>query len=274
MLSVLSIALLSACGGGSGTFSPNDPRNLPQNQNQTQTDTGTAPKVVDKTDPTINKFLTEIKDVGQQNSPIVASVDNNDNKVIDPADAVRFNQPGVVSEITTYKEIPEKLRPEGVTYGDDVVVMRDVNNRWNFIVDSGTVDLNTIPTNSFPRDAGTNKITKKRENGVLNDYGGTIDRRFNRILLFSPIVNNGTTNIVNPDGYLSAYFRSPGAAGWSYQTFGYFFGDANNRFLDRTPSLAIKASADKPSRVKCRQPALPSTTALATAITTATRSRR
>ena len=233
MLSVLSVALLAACGGGSGTFSPTDQSHKGLIPDGTNNNSGNAPKVVDKTDPTINKFLVEIKDVGQQNSPSVSSVDNNNNKVIDPADDIRFNQPGIVSEITTYKEIPDGSKPEGVTYGDDVIVMRDVNNLWNFTVDSGTVDLNTAFTpNHFPRDAGTNKITKKRENGVLRDYGGTIDRRFNRILLFAPIVNNGTANITNPNGYLSSFFRSPGAAGWSYQTFGSFFGNSNNRFLD------------------------------------------
>ena len=251
MLSVLSIALLSACGGGSGTFSPNDPRNLPQNQNQTQNNTGTAPKVIDKTDPTIDKFLVAIDGQGQQNSPTVSSVDNNDNKIIDTADDVRFNQPGVVSEITTCSKKPGGCDPKDSNKGsdnnggsgggsggsggsdsnkNDPIVMRDVNNKWHYVVDYGTVDWNTVPPNDFPRDAGTNKITKKRENGVLRDYGGTIDRRFNDILLFAPVANG----VANPNGYLSAYFRSPAAAGWSYQTFGYFFGSANNGFLDRS----------------------------------------
>ncbi len=49
MLSVLSVALLAACGGGEqGTFSPNDPRNQTQNQNSSTK----RPKVVDKNEPT------------------------------------------------------------------------------------------------------------------------------------------------------------------------------------------------------------------------------
>ena len=247
MLSVLSVALLAACGGGSGTFSPTDQSHkglIPDGTNNKGTN---GPKVVDKTDPTINIFLVEIDGEGQQLSPSVSSVDNNDNKVIDPRDEVRFNQPGVVSEITTCSKKPGGCDPQDSNKGggsggsggsggtdnkdkNDPIVMRDINNRWNYVVDYGTVDWNTVPANYFPRDAGTNKITKKRENGVLRDYGGTIDRRFNDILLFAPVANG----VANPNGYLSAYFRSPAAAGWSYQTFGYFFGGANNGFLDRS----------------------------------------
>ena len=251
MLSVLSVALLAACGGGEqGTFSPNDPRNQTQNQNSSTK----RPKVVDKTDPTIDKFLVAIDGQGQQNSPTVSSVDNNDNRIIDTADDVRFNQPGVVSEITTCSKKPGGCDPQdsnknsssgtggtggtgggtggtgGTDSKNDPIVMRDVNNKWHYIVDYGTVDWNTVPANQFPRDAGTNKITKKRENGVLRAYGGTIDRRFNDILLFAPVANG----VANPNDYLSAYFRNPSAAGWSYQTFGYFFGSANNGFLDRS----------------------------------------
>ena len=236
MLSVLSVALLAACGGGSGTFSPTDQSHkglIPDGTNNKGTN---GPKVVDKTDPTINKFLVNMENEGQQLSPTAVSVDNNDNKIIDPADEIRFNQPGIVSEITTASKIPNNSNnSNNNSNNNDPVVMRDVNGRWNYLVDSGTVDWNTIFANGFPRDAGTNKVTKKRENGVLKDYGGTIDRRFNEILLFAPIVSTGNnTGIANPNGYLSSYFRSPAAAGWSYQTFGYFFGSANKGFLDRS----------------------------------------
>ena len=258
MLSVLSVALLAACGGGSGTFSPTDQSHKGLIPDGTNNNSGNAPKVVDKTDPTINKFLVNMEDEGQQLSPTAVSVDNNDNKIIDPADEGRFNQPGAVSEITTKSKMPQNPNSGGTGTGtgsgsgnsgsgnsgssstttNDPIVMRDINNRWHYVVAHGTADLNTLLPAQFPRDAGTNKITKKRENGVLRDYGGTIDRRFNSILLFAPIVtldpSNPNVGIANPDNYLSVYFRNPAAAGWSYQTFGYFFGSANKGFLDRS----------------------------------------
>lgn len=249
MLSVLSVALLAACGGGPGTFSPNDKSSSALKPNVNNNNNGAnGPKVIDKTDPTINRFLVNMENEGQQLSPTVVSVDNNNNKIIDPADEIRFNQPGIVSEITTCSKKPGGCDPQdsnkgsGSTGGsggssgtdnkdkNDPIVMRDVNNRWHYVVAHGTADLNALLPTQFPRDAGTNKITKKRENGVLRDYGGTIDRRFNSVLLFAPVANG----VANPNGYLSAYFRNPAAAGWSYQTFGYFFGSANNGFLDRS----------------------------------------
>ena len=121
MLSVLSVALLAACGGGSGTFSPTDQSHkglIPDGTNNKGTN---GPKVVDKTDPTINIFLVEIDGEGQQLSPSVSSVDNNDNKVIDPRDEVRFNQPGVVSEITTCSKKPGGCDPQDSNKGGDAL---------------------------------------------------------------------------------------------------------------------------------------------------------
>ena len=229
ILSILSVAMLAACGGGGmGTFSPNDPRNKTKNSNQTDTKSGVQVNRVSQNEPTVEKFLTNVDGIGQQNSPIVASVDNNDNKKIDTADRVSFNQPGLVSEIfgTGSNNSGTNASPR---------TMRDINNISHEIVFHGTVDLNEVARQAtgkyaFPHDAGTIKINKKRVNGGLEDYGGTIDRRFNEIMLFTR--NQGGQG--NSNDYLAAYFRSPGMAGWSYQTFGYFFGSANNGFLDRS----------------------------------------
>ena len=241
MLSVLSVAMLAACGGGEmGTFSPNDPRNQTDGKN---TNTSTAPKAVDRKDPAINRFLTSMQGedaTGQQNSPTVASVDNNDNKKIDPTDRVSFNQPGIVSLIVGVDKASEYGFKNGSNTNNNNnnnsdsnskfnrLVMQDVNNQWHDVHVLGTVDLNAIAPNFFPRDAGTNKIHYKRINGQLTDFGGTIDRRFNGLWLFTTSADGKA----NPDGYLSAFFRNPASAGFSYQTFGYFFGNANNGFLD------------------------------------------
>ena len=184
ILSILSVAMLAACGGGGmGTFSPNDPRNKTKNSNQTDTKSGVQVNRVSQNEPTVEKFLTNVDGIGQQNSPIVASVDNNDNKKIDTADRVSFNQPGLVSEIfgTGSNNSGTNASPR---------TMRDINNISHEIVFHGTVDLNEVARQAtgkagFPHDAGTIKINKKRVNGGLEDYGGTIDRRFNEIMLFT-----------------------------------------------------------------------------------------
>ena len=259
MLSVLSVALLAACGGGSGTFSPNDPRNQTQNQNSSTK----RPKVVDKNDPTVREFLVNVAGIGQQLSPTVVSIDNNNNKRIDPADGIRFDQPGIVSEICPMSECkgyppPNGNPPNGGNNNGgnyiggnniggnnnggnnddktkiDPVLMMDVNRVYHDVVDSSTVDWESVDRR-YPRDAGVTKITKKRINGQLHDYGGTIDRRFNQIYLYT----HRAGNVANSNAWLSSYYRHPGTAGWSYQTFGYFFGEANGGFLDNARDVMV-----------------------------------
>ncbi|MFC2752279.1 MAG: hypothetical protein ACFN9G_02905, partial [Cardiobacterium sp.] len=103
MLSILSVALLSACGSDTivgedhhiGFLTP--PKGSDAEEQQKK---GTPPKQIDKTDPAINRFLTEGQDgIGQQLSPTVVSVDNNGNGKIDNTDRIDFDQPGIVSEI-------------------------------------------------------------------------------------------------------------------------------------------------------------------------------
>jgi len=251
MLSVLSVALLAACGGGEqGTFSPNDPRNQTQNQNSSTK----RPKVVDKNDPTVREFLVNVAGIGQQLSPTVVSIDNNNNKRIDPADGIRFDQPGIVSEICPMSECKGYNPPNsggnnnggnnnggnnnGGNNDDktkiDPVLMMDVNRVYHDVVDSSTVDWESVDRR-YPRDAGVTKITKKRINGQLHDYGGTIDRRFNQIYLYT----HRAGNVANSNAWLSSYYRHPGTAGWSYQTFGYFFGEANGGFLDNARDVMV-----------------------------------
>ena len=240
MLSVLSVALLAACGGGEqGTFSPNDPRNQTQNQNSSTK----RPKVVDKNDPTVREFLVNVAGIGQQLSPTVVSIDNNNNKRIDPADGIRFDQPGIVSEICPMSECKGYNPPNGGNNNGgnnddktkiDPVLMMDVNRVYHDVVDSSTVDWESVDRR-YPRDAGVTKITKKRINGQLHDYGGTIDRRFNQIYLYT----HRAGNVANSNAWLSSYYRHPGTAGWSYQTFGYFFGEANGGFLDNARDVMV-----------------------------------
>ena len=241
MLSVLSVALLAACGGGEqGTFSPNDPRNQTQNQNSSTK----RPKVVEKNDPTVREFLVNVAGIGQQLSPTVVSIDNNNNKRIDPADGIRFDQPGIVSEICPMSECKGYNPPNsggnnnGGNNDDktkiDPVLMMDVNRVYHDVVDSSTVDWESVDRR-YPRDAGVTKITKKRINGQLHDYGGTIDRRFNQIYLYT----HRAGNVANSNAWLSSYYRHPGTAGWSYQTFGYFFGEANGGFLDNARDVMV-----------------------------------
>ena len=116
----------------------------------------------------------------------------------------------------------------------DPVLMMDVNRVYHDVVDSSTVDWESVDRR-YPRDAGVTKITKKRINGQLHDYGGTIDRRFNQIYLYT----HRAGNVANSNAWLSSYYRHPGTAGWSYQTFGYFFGEANGGFLDNARDVMV-----------------------------------
>lgn len=97
-LSALCAAMLAACGGGSdGNF-------LGENSQHNNFGGGAGGKPLDPVNTvplTTQKFLVKMNDQGQQTKRIVASVDNDGNGRITNGDAVRFNQPGVISEICT-----------------------------------------------------------------------------------------------------------------------------------------------------------------------------
>ena len=119
-------------------------------------------------------------------------------------------------------------------------MMLDINKVYHLMLTSGTIDGNS----EIPKDAGISKITRKRVNGELQDYGGSIGREFNRVILFAnPVI------VQNKQQYLSSYFRSPAAAGWSYQTFGTFFGGANGGYLkNRRDVLLGYQSIGRPTK--------------------------
>ena len=236
MLSILSVALLSACG--SDTIAGHDnhigfltpPKGSDADQQQKQ---GTPPKQIDRNDPAMNKFLTDGQDgIGQQLSPTIVSVDNNGNGKIDNTDRLAYDQPGIVSEICAKSKCSglakennqnnQNNQNQQQDNGLDPVMMQDINGVYHSILASGTIDGNA----NIPKDAGISKITRKRVNGELQDFGGSIGREFNEVLLFA-----NPTLVQNKQQYLSSYFRSPSAAGWSYQTFGNFFGGANGSYL-------------------------------------------
>ncbi|MDO4643268.1 MAG: transferrin-binding protein-like solute binding protein [Cardiobacteriaceae bacterium] len=256
MLSILSVAMLTACGGGDtligedhhvGFLTPPADKT-----DDTTTSKGTEPKVVDQSNPTVNKFLTDIAEKGQQNSPTVVAVDNNTNGKIDNADRIAYDQPGIVSEICAKSKCAGYTDPNASTTNNssnsgsnssnsgssstssttdnDYILMRDINNRFHLTYTSGTIDGNA----NIPRDAGINKITKKRVNGQLQDYGGSIGREFNEVILFA---NESAVN--NKQQYLTSYFRNPAVAGWSYQTFGNFFGDSNSGYLKNRRDVLV-----------------------------------
>ncbi len=261
MLSMLSIALLSACGSDTivgedhhiGFLTPPPSKDGKEDEKK-----GTAPKQIDRTDPAITRFLTEGQDgIGQQLSPTVVSVDNNSNGKIDNTDRIAYDQPGIVSEIcakskckglTTNNDNNNNGNNSGNNNGnnqssdskEDPVFMQDVNRVYHAILAAGTIDGNS----EIPKDAGISKITRKRVNGELQDYGGSIGREFNEVLLFAnPVL------VQNKQQYLSSYFRSPAAAGWSYQTFGSFFGGANGGYLkNRRDVLLGYQSIGRPTK--------------------------
>ena len=252
MLSMLSIALLSACGSDTivgedhhiGFLTP------PASQDgKDEEKKGTPPKQIDRTDPAINRFLTEGQDgIGQQLSPTVVSVDNNGNGKIDNTDRIAYDQPGIVSEICAKSKckgiVEEKNNNNNNNSTDDKtdpMMMLDVNSIYHNMLVSGTIDGNA----NIPKDAGISKITRKRVNGELQDYGGSIGREFNEVILFA-----NPTLVRNKQQYLSSYFRSPAAAGWSYQTFGNFFGGANGDYLkNRRDVILGYQSIGRPTKI-------------------------
>jgi len=255
MLSMLSIALLSACGSDTivgedhhiGFLTP------PASQDgKDEEKKGTPPKQIDRTDPAINRFLTEGQDgIGQQLSPTVVSVDNNGNGKIDNTDRIAYDQPGIVSEICAKSKckgiVEEKNNNNNNNNNNstddktDPMMMLDVNSIYHNMLVSGTIDGNA----NIPKDAGISKITRKRVNGELQDYGGSIGREFNEVILFA-----NPTLVRNKQQYLSSYFRSPAAAGWSYQTFGNFFGGANGDYLkNRRDVILGYQSIGRPTKI-------------------------
>ena len=255
MLSMLSIALLSACGSDTivgedhhiGFLTPPASQDGKEDEKK-----GTPPKQIDRTDPAINRFLTEGQDgIGQQLSPTVVSVDNNGNGKIDNTDRIAYDQPGIVSEICAKSKckgiVEEKNNNNNNNNNNstddktDPMMMLDVNSIYHNMLVSGTIDGNA----NIPKDAGISKITRKRVNGELQDYGGSIGREFNEVILFA-----NPTLVRNKQQYLSSYFRSPAAAGWSYQTFGNFFGGANGDYLkNRRDVILGYQSIGRPTKI-------------------------
>ena len=255
MLSMLSIALLSACGSDTivgedhhiGFLTPPVSQDGKEDEKK-----GTPPKQIDRTDPAINRFLTEGQDgIGQQLSPTVVSVDNNGNGKIDNTDRIAYDQPGIVSEICAKSKckgiVEEKNNNNNNNNNNstddktDPMMMLDVNSIYHNMLVSGTIDGNA----KIPKDAGISKITRKRVNGELQDYGGSIGREFNEVILFA-----NPTLVRNKQQYLSSYFRSPAAAGWSYQTFGNFFGGANGDYLkNRRDVILGYQSIGRPTKI-------------------------
>ena len=257
MLSMLSIALLSACGSDTivgedhhiGFLTPPASQDGKEDEKK-----GTPPKQIDRTDPAINRFLTEGQDgIGQQLSPTVVSVDNNGNGKIDNTDRLAFDQPGIVSEICAKSKCKGLITNNNNGNNNnnnnnnnndddktDPMMMLDVNSVYHTIFSFGTIDGNS----EIPKDAGISKITRKRVNGELQDYGGSIGREFNEVLLFAnPVL------VQNKQQYLSSYMRSPAAAGWIYQTFGSFFGGANGGYLkNRRDVLLGYQSIGRPTK--------------------------
>ncbi|MDO5090580.1 MAG: transferrin-binding protein-like solute binding protein [Cardiobacteriaceae bacterium] len=97
-LTALCAAMLAACGGGGNSDF------LGENSKNNNFGGGSGGKSLDpinKTTPTIEKFLVNMAGEGQQTKNIVTSVDDDKNGRINYGDAVRFNQPGAISCITT-----------------------------------------------------------------------------------------------------------------------------------------------------------------------------
>lgn len=97
-MSAIAAALLSACGGSGKTNFLTDAANQSNFGGGTFANaSGLAP--IGTAPSTVRKFLVDMKDEGQQTKNIVVSVDDDGNGRMSYGDAVRFNQPGVISEI-------------------------------------------------------------------------------------------------------------------------------------------------------------------------------
>lgn len=302
-LSALTVALLTACGGSGKTNFLSDQANNSNFGGGTFTNaSGLAP--INAAPSTVKKFLVDMKDEGQQTKNIVVSVDDDGNGRMSYGDAVRFNQPGVISEVcqacdgleeqqkfytdivakrqeandkaqqalTAAKEALDKARQDPATtptlletlqneYNlaviraaqtnndldrakafaelnspkNDVIYMRDLNNRIHTIVYGNSIDHNKANLSTFlSHDVGVRKIDAERkiENGVakLYNYGGSIGRQYNGIITFAT-----PENALNDTGYVDAYLRDPSAAGLSYTTFGAF----SSGFLRNTRDVNV-----------------------------------
>lgn len=102
------------------------------------------------------------------------------------------------------------------------VAMLDVNQNLHSINVVNTIDERKSNYSEFlSHDVGARKIDAERkvESGKakLYNYGGSIGRAYNGIILFAAIENATQKN-----GYVDIYLRDPAAAGWSYNTFGAF----------------------------------------------------
>lgn len=280
-VSALCAAMLAACGGGSNS------NFLSENSQYNNFGGGAGGKPLDPVNQvplTTQKFITDMANEGQQTRNIVASVDDNGNGVIDNGDAVRFNQPGVISEICAdcdgsdvekqkWTKLVDDAKAEVDAAGaaldaassaltqnpndpalqaalaaaqarlneanadlktaqaaqeryspkDAVVYMRDLNNRLHTVYHRNSIDHNTNNISRFlSHDVGVRKIDAERkyENGQYNlyNYGGSIDRAYNRPTLFGTVENDA-----NPaSGYVDAYLRNPASMGMSYNTFAVF----------------------------------------------------
>lgn len=271
-LSVLCCAVLTACGGGGedslfiGNGAKNDGAGIVGDQSGTAG--GAGDSVGGEIYPTIDKFLVDITDEGQQNSPIVASVANEGsadiNRRVVSSDDIRWNQPGMVSEVCGWggdcqdenavkfvqelRDLASKIKDEGQKQhlenwakkiedqypkaGDRVI--RTINNRIIIIKSLNTIDLGDEPSG----DLGVAKIDKERvmKNGrpVLVDRGGSIGREFNSVLGFKKIDTTEPKHSSQPEEQtLNSFYRNPAVAGWSYQTFGYYVSTQDRPLLGK-----------------------------------------
>lgn len=141
-LSALAAALLSACGGGSDSNFLSDDS---QYNNFGGGANGKPLDALNQAPSTTKKFLVDMNDEGQQTKRIVASVDDNGSGVIDLGDAVRFNQPGVISEICTNCAGADDLTAAYQKQVDDATSARDAAQA---VVTQATTDLAADPNNT------------------------------------------------------------------------------------------------------------------------------
>lgn len=302
-MSAIAAALLSACGGSGKTNFLTDAANQSNFGGGTFANaSGLAP--IGSAPSTVKKFLVDMKDEGQQTKNIVVSVDDDGNGRMSYGDAVRFNQPGVISEICescdgledqqkVYTDIVarreeantkaqkaledakaalDKARTDPASTAtlietlqneynlaviraaqtntdlqrakdfaelnspkNNVVYMRDLNNRIHTIVYGNQIDHNKANLSTFlSHDVGVRKIDAERkiENGQakLYNHGGSIGRQYNGIIMFAT-----PENALNDTGYVDAYLREPSAMGLSYSTFGAF----SSGFLRNTRDVNV-----------------------------------